>query len=80
MEHTGGDSTQVAAAAMHQTKAAMFDGTHPTLVPGAAALDNRHRKRRESLVRPGLDMAGLDFTDSKATSPVAPRSPVAAKS
>jgi hypothetical protein len=33
---------------MHQTKAAVLNANRPTLVGGAAVLDNRHRKRSAS--------------------------------
>lgn len=72
-EHTH-EATEVAAAAMHQTKAAMFDGaSHRTLVPGAAALDTRSRKRRESMESRGSGGGrelGLHMT-SQPSSPVA---------
>lgn len=44
----GASAANVAAAAMHQTKAAVLDGTRPTLIGGAAVLDNRHKKKSQS--------------------------------
>lgn len=57
------DPAQLAAATMHQTKAAMFDASQSPLLGGAAVLDNRSRKRSQSnLQRP----AGLEMTKPKA--------------